>query len=162
MNTRSIRHKVLQVMSYLTENNIDIAFIQESWIKKTDGHLITEIKEFGYSLISYRKPRRLDLGGGVAVIYKNTLKVQTVKTNTYRSFENVECKLLTEGGWYLFSNMYRPDYSQKNRYTVKHFIEEYSSYIDELCSHSLPTILLGDYNLHLETLFDSYIENKVK
>ena len=43
-------------MSYLSDNNIDITFIQESWIKKSDGHLKKQVEEFGYSMFTYRKP----------------------------------------------------------------------------------------------------------
>ena len=67
-NARSIRNKLLPVMSYLEEKCISLAFVQETWIKKSDTHLIREIEEFGYKVLLYRKPRRLDLGGGVAVI----------------------------------------------------------------------------------------------
>ena len=157
MNTRSIRNKILPFMSYLEENYIQIAFIQESWIKKSDGHLHRQIEEFGYSVMSYRKPRRLDLGGGVAIIFKKSLKIHDVKVQKYRSFECIACKLLTEKGPILFSNIYRPDYSMKNRYTAKFFVDEFSLLIDELNSYALPTVILGDFNFHIEVLFNTYI-----
>ena len=82
-------------MSYFEENYVQIAFIQESWIKRSDGHLHRQIEEFGFSVMSYRKPRRLDLGGGVAIIYKKSLKIHDVKVQKYCSFECISCKLLT-------------------------------------------------------------------
>ena len=144
-------------MSYLEENYVQIAFIQESWIKRSDGHLQRQIEEFGYSVMSYRKPRRLDLGGGVAIIYKRSLKIHDVKIQKYCSFECIACKLLTEKGPILFSNIYRPDYSTKNRYTAKFFVDEFSLLIDELNSYALPTVILGDFNLHIEVLQNTYI-----
>ena len=155
-NARSIRNKLLPVMSYLEEKCISLAFVQETWIKKSDTHLIREIEEFGYKVLLYRKPRRLDLGGGVAVIYRKSLKIHPVKIRTYRSFECISCKIMTEEGTYMFSNIYRPDYSMKNRYTVPKFIEEFSSLVDEIQAHAVPFMFLGDYNLHVETLFASY------
>ena len=143
-------------MSYMEEHSIDLAFVQETWIKKSDQHLIKEIEEYGYTAKLYRKRRRLDLGGGVAVIHKTLLKIHEVKTEKHRSFECITCKLMTEGGAILFSNIYRPDYSAKNRYTANKFNSEFILFIEELGTHAIPTILLGDYNFHMETLFDSY------
>ena len=37
------------------------------------------MRMFKYEIMSSRKPRRCDLGGGVAVLYKNNLDVQRVK-----------------------------------------------------------------------------------
>ena len=161
MNTRSVRNKILPFMSYLEENYVQIAFIQESWIKRSDGHLHRQIEEFGFSVMSYRKPRRLDLGGGVAIIYKKSLKIHEVKVQKYRSFECIACKLLTEKGPILFSNIYRPDYSMKNRYTAKFFVDEFSLHIDELNSYALPTVILGDFNLHIEVLSNTYIGSTI-
>ena len=148
-------------MSYLEENNIEIAFIQETWIKKTDGHLFKQVEEFGYSLLTFRKPRRLDLGGGVAIIFKHNLKLTCMKVKNFRSFESITCKVITQKGAYLFANVYRPDYSAKNRYTSKYFMYEFSHFIDELNTHALPTIIVGDFNFHVEVLNDAYLCNDV-
>ena len=150
-----MRNKVQSVMSFLEENLIDIAFIQESWMRKCDGHIIREIEEYDYKFISYRKPRRLDLGGGVAIIFKKKLKLQQIKTENFRSFENISCKVITEDGPILFSNVYRPCYSAKNRYTVKKFCIEFGKFFEILCSHAVPSFLVGDFNFHLETLLIS-------
>ena len=116
-----MRKKVPDIMSYLTDYSIDLAFVQETWLRKSDGNIVSEIKEYGYDLITYRKPRRLDFGGGVAVLYKHTLKVQNIKITTYKSFEHVACKIITEKGPLNFYNSYRPEYSSKNRFTVLMF-----------------------------------------
>ena len=143
-------------MPYLEEHHIDLAFVHETWIRKSDNHLLKEIEEYGFLAKLQRKPRRLDLGGGVAVIHKKSLKIQEIKMKKYRSFECITCKLITENGPVLFSNIYRPDYSEKNRYTVKKFNAEFSSYLEEVSIHAIPTVFVGDYNLHIETLSNSY------
>ena len=94
-NARSIRNKLGIIMSYLTENNIHLAFIQETWLRKSDGHLISEIRESGYNIISYRKSRRLDLGGGVALIHQKDLKIHKIKTENYSSFEHIIGKVIS-------------------------------------------------------------------
>ena len=69
-------------MTYLVELQIDIAFIQEAWIRKSDGHLLTEVREYGYEILLQRKARRLDLGGGEAVFHRHDFKVQNLKSST--------------------------------------------------------------------------------
>ena len=115
-------------MSYLTENNIHLAFIQETWLRKSDGHLISEIRESGYNIILYRKSRRLDLGGGVALIHQKDLKIHKIKTENYSSFEHIICKVITKKGLFHFVNLYRPEYTAKNRYTVQKFLTEFLNF----------------------------------
>ena len=153
LNCRSMRNKMQSIMSFLDENSIDIAFIQESWLRKSDGHIINEIKEYNYKVISFRKPRKLDFGGGVAVIFKQYLKLKQIKTESFRSFENITCQVITDKGPIIFSNLYRPGYSSKHRYTAKKFCVEFNQFIELLNSYSTVTYLVGDYNFHLETLY---------
>ena len=150
-----MRNKVQSIMSFLEEKSIDVAFIQESWLRKCDGHIISELEEYNYKIISYRKPRKLDLGGGVSIIFRKKLKLQQIKTECFRSFESISCKVITENGPILFSNVYHPGYSAKHRYTVKTFCSEFGKFLDVLCSHAVPTFLVGDFNFHLEALLSS-------
>ena len=78
-----MRNKLPLIMSFLEDNNVHLAFIQETWLRKSDGHLLSEIKEYGYDIISYRKSRKLDFGGGVALLYKSNVKVQKVNSIQY-------------------------------------------------------------------------------
>ena len=137
-------------MSYIVDEKIDMVFVQETWIRKSDGHLLTEIKEYGYEVITYRKTRRLDLGGGVAVLYRNNLKVCSIKSKIFPSFEHLECQLTTEQGPVKFINIYRPDYSKKNRFTVKKFLSDFYELLSGYTTSSIPHFLVGDYNIHVE------------
>ena len=147
-----MRNKVASIMSYITEHKIDLAFIQETWLRKSDGHLVSEIKEYGYELIIYRKKRKLDFGGGVALLYCENLKVQNVKTTVYKSFEHIACKVMTECGPINFINVYRPEYTAKNRYTVNFFLSEFTRLLSDMALLSYATYYVGDYNIHVELL----------
>ena len=74
-NCRSIRNKTPDVMSLIENNDVDVALIQETWLRETDCSILYEIEELGYTLKSYRKPRKTELGGGIAFIFKNALKL---------------------------------------------------------------------------------------
>ena len=149
-NARSFRNKLTSIMTYLEENNIDLAFIQETWMRKSDGHLVSQIKEYGYEFIGYRKKRRLDLGGGVALIHRNNLNIRNVKSNHYNSFEHTLCKISTDLGPINFINVYRPEYSAKNRYTVNMFLKDFSDMMSVIASDPYPCYIVGDFNLHVE------------
>ena len=117
-NCRSIRNKTTGILTHLSERNVDIAFLQETWLKKSDGAIISEIKEYGYHTIMFSKPRN-NWGGGVAIIYKSNLNVDRVPNKIkYKSFEHIECVIRTEREVFRVANIYRNEYS-KNINTVQ-------------------------------------------
>ena len=67
--------------------NIDIAFITETWInKKEDLLLITsQQKHSGYNIITENRMTRK--GGGIPCIYKDDLTVEKIKTDKRPIFE---------------------------------------------------------------------------
>ena len=155
-----MRNKLPLIMSFLEDNNVHLAFIQETWLRKSDGHLLSEIKEYGYDIISYRKSRKLDFGGGVALLYKSNVKVQKVNSIQYKSFEHFHCKIITKEGPIHFINVYRPEYSAKNRFTVKYFLSEFSRlFTDDISPDNVPYYLLGDFNFHVELIKNENLRN---
>ena len=147
-----MREKVPNIMIYLIENNIDIMLVQETWVRKCDESIVKQIKEYGFNFLSCRKSRKIDWGGGVAVIFKNGLKLNKIKSDTFKSFEHIICKLITSSGPLLFVNVYRPEYSEKNRFTVKHFLDDFSILLQNLSCDTISFIIVGDFNIHLELL----------
>ena len=71
-NCRSIHSKVPQILDYIIENNIDIALVQKTWLK-VDTAIVAQIKEYNLKIEQVRKPRILDIGGGVAMLFKSKL-----------------------------------------------------------------------------------------
>ena len=106
-------------MTFAQDNHIDLILVQETWLRKCDGIILTEIKEFGYDLITFRKTVKLEWGGGVAVIFKNSLKVNHLKSSeSYKTFEHVACKVITDTGPIVIISMYRRGYSVTNKFSV--------------------------------------------
>ena len=48
---QSIVGKSLEVLEYFEDNNIDIAICQETWMKRSDKHIVNEAQEYGYKFI---------------------------------------------------------------------------------------------------------------
>jgi exonuclease III len=75
-NVRSLNNKCDDVMIYLQDNNVDIAFISETWLTEQCNNTTSTIKSYGYSIIhSHRHDAK---GGGTAIVYKSLLSVSPV------------------------------------------------------------------------------------
>ena len=147
-----MREKVPNIMNFLKENDIDIMLVQETWVRKCDGHIIKQVKEYGFKFVSCRKSRKIDWGGGVAVIFKDNLKLNKIKSEPFKSFEHIICKLITSSGPLLFVNVYRAEYSEKNKFTVKDFLGDFSALLQNLSCDTIPCVIVGDFNIHMELL----------
>ena len=134
----------------MDNQKVDLMFIQETWLRKCDTSIIVEIKELGYTAITSRKSRKLDWGGGVCLLCKTSINVIKVRSKPYKSFEHLICKLLTKSGLVYFVNIYRPEYSLKNKYTVKQFIVEFVDFLEKYIPDNHDCILIGDFNFHVE------------
>ena len=151
LNTRSMRKKVPSIMAYVKDHFVDLTLIQESWIRKCDGAILTEIKEYGYEVFSYRKPVKLEWGGGVAIICKKGMKINCIKCLLhFKTFEHVTCKVMSSSGPILVVCIYRRGYSDTNKFTVNDFIPEFSQLLDDICDDTTPIVIAGDINIHVE------------
>ena len=85
-------NKVHQIMDYLSDNDIDLATVTESWLTAENNSVTAVIKDYGYELLHvYRADRR---GRGVAILYKNSLVIKPVKDRlSVESFEYYCCGL---------------------------------------------------------------------
>ena len=138
-------------MVYAKDHFVDLTLIQESWIRKCDGAILTEIKEYGYEVFSYRKPVKLEWGGGVAIIYKKGMKINCIKCLLhFKTFEHVTCKVMSSSGPILVVCIYRRGYSDTNKFTVNDFIPEFSQLLDDICDDTTPIVIAGDININVE------------
>ena len=49
-NVRSANNKIEDIMDHLIDNDISLAFIQETWMKEQNSHTTAIIKAKGYNL----------------------------------------------------------------------------------------------------------------
>ena len=146
----------------MINNNVDICFLQETFLQKHDRTVIKEVEEFGMKLYSVPRIDGRE-HGGLAVLTKSCINLKTEKsaslnTNKFLSFEFFESVFKTNSGLIRFCNIYRPTYSQNHRFTLKHFIKEFKEYLEKLALKPGYTILLGDFNIHVEKYNDYYVK----
>ena len=69
LNVRSIRNKTVFVPEYLSDKNIELCAITETWLVENEKVVEQELKEMGYYLL--HSPRQCKKGGGVGILSKN-------------------------------------------------------------------------------------------
>ena len=138
-------------MEHMIDNDIDVCFIQETFLSINDSVKVKEVQDYGFNIIS--KPRARH-GGGIAIIYKGNIKLQiNNQISKYKTFEAMEATLQTKSELLRLTNIYRSPYSKKNRYTPKSFLQEFEEYLDTLDEKTGMPIIVGDFNIHLEKTY---------
>ena len=155
LNVHSIVNKTVGVMEHLQDQDCDICFIQETFLKEADTSKLQEIKDYGWNILS--DPRKHRSGGGIAILFGKDLKLKTNNRVTkYKSFQVMEAVLSTKSGLVRLINIYRPPYTKKARYTECAFLEEFEDYLCDLANKPGSPIMAGDFNLHVERPHDHY------
>ena len=86
INTRSIRSKTLDFQEYVVSKDIDVCAVTETWLKEDETFDKKRIAPIGYSVISHpRRDKRV--GGGIAMVYKNNIKVKSVLDGSCNTME---------------------------------------------------------------------------
>ena len=67
-NVRSINNKVNNVMALVSDRDIDLIFISETWLTETHNNITATIRDHGYNIHHFHRGNRI--GGGVAIIFK--------------------------------------------------------------------------------------------
>ena len=114
-NARSVRNKAIIYSYYILENDLDIIIITETWLNdQGDESVIHELVPAGYSYVSRNRKNRE--GGGIIIIYKETLQIKLSKNESYKKALNVTCKISKNNPQLLqIFGIYRPPPSVKNK-----------------------------------------------
>ena len=154
-NSRSLCNKTVSVIELLKEENVDICFLTETWLKLDDKAKFAEIKDHGFDIIS--APRR-GRGGGVAFLYNPSIVKLSRNTVRYSSFEVLEAVLKTNNQLIRLCVIYRStQQSSQKSYQVtrkKLFMVQFSDYLDGLLTKSGCPVIAGDFNFHMEDSSD--------
>ena len=88
INARSVRNKTTTITECITDHNIDILAITETWLKKnSDKPIIAAMTPSGYSFVN--APRASGRGGGVGVIHRDELSCKQLSPSNNVTFEMI-------------------------------------------------------------------------
>ena len=146
-NVQSIVSKIHEVLQVLSDEETDIACIQETWLSQEHSATTGIIKQAGYDITHVYRDKR---GAGVAVLHKHNLKSLVgkcvIKEKCFVSFQ-YQCLIINCKPKLLVISIYRLQEISMNVFTQE---------LDDLISsHSTLThsiILVGDFNVHYEII----------
>jgi len=122
----------------------------ETWLKVSDPVVVAELEQPGYRFLS--TPRdSINGGGGVGVLFKEEMKWQIFDTEMkFHTFEFACFTTIVKDVFYFL--VYRPYPSSENGLKTSQFLIEFDNFVEFINTMSSKIIILGDFNLHVDTL----------
>ena len=146
INPWSICNKADIINDFIIEHDIDLLAVTETWLTGTmnDEPIISALLPSGYAIMHAPRGSR---GGGVAVVYRQSLEISRVEIS-HQSFEVLEC--IVRGPKTLrVCIIYQP-----RRTTA--FLEEFSTYLSSIVTSPGHLVVLGDFNIRVDDPADRY------
>ena len=131
------------VISVLVDNNIDIAFISETWLSSMTNLTTSILKKYGFNISHNFREKR---GGGVAIIWNNKLDKQVRNGAVSRSFSTFQYQNIIFQGKFKMNLIciYR---LQETSFGL--FLREFHDFLSaQELQH--PLVVTGDFNVWFE------------
>ena len=150
VNFQSIQTKSHQVKDYITDHDIDIFFITETWVHDNlrDSLILSAATPPGYAYLSF--PRLNRRGGGIAVFHKKCLKINLLKEHHSDACEAIELAVKLGSNQLNVVIVYRaPSLS------FRLFLDLMRDIFGRLVTSSQRRLLcVGDFNIHMDNEHD--------
>ena len=147
INVRSLKSKDHLVVSEIISGNLDAVLITETWLTK-DDHGWAEACQLNQNALSLSYVNRVNKrGGGLALVTKNEYKATLEHEHQDDSFESAVWSLDTSPKVHIVG-IYRPLAAS----SIIEFTDKFSDYYMETVDTYSNTILIGDFNIHVNDL----------
>ena len=141
-NARSLQNKLDHLITLLSEEDLDVAVITETWFKTQQNNCTATLRENGYSIFHLNREEKG--GGGVAIIHRDSLKLNNAKCYNFETFECVIGSIASMSSQKItFVAMYR--FCELSPLA---FLSEFNDFAEKIIVQFNNPIFLGDFNLH--------------
>ncbi|KAG1652948.1 hypothetical protein GQR58_025895 [Nymphon striatum] len=153
-NLLSINNKSLQIKDYVVDESIDILPLTETWLKNNDSNsdfALRDICPNGFSLLHC--PRVNRTGGGIGLLFNQSLKIERFYPTSFASFEFMEfMEFLLHGYAFLtcLVVVYRPPPSSVNNSSSSQFFQNFPYLLEILSTSTGKLLIAGDFNFHVD------------
>ena len=159
-NARSAVNKTTSLYDYLSTKRCDFLILTETWFKthnktlpELDENQVTFAKLLpkGFTIEHDARPDGR-LGGGVALIFSDSVSAKIQKCHTHRKFKQFESMsvLITfRNASFCLTVVYRPSPSKKNKLKLKCFWKDWTDLLTIHTESNSDFVIVGDLNLHL-------------
>ena len=138
----------IAIVDYVQDCKADIFAITETWLTQNDAVVCREITPAGYRLL--HRPRADRVGGGTALLYKESFNIRQFTAGEKSSFEFFEYLIDASSFQFRLVIIYRIPYSAVHPITSRTFLLEFSDYLDSLLLSKVPLCISGDFNFHID------------
>ena len=142
MNCRSIINKSADLKGEISNNNIDLCALTETWIREDGTITPLELCPPGYRSISI--PQQNRQGGAVAIVYRNTLSLTHNSTYNFQSMECSDFRLDLPSQCVNLVIIYRPPDRK-----LQQFLNELCDYVENNINTTGKLLLTGDFDIKI-------------
>ena len=141
LNARSARNKTTSISENILDNNSDIVVVTETWFNEFDAANINDLTPPNFKFLGADRDGRK--GGGVAILYRDSIKLSKVKSSSFQTFEH----MITKTNHYGIVILYRPGTPPFT--SIPLFLKEFEDLLDRLAQIPGTFFIVGDFNLHV-------------
>ena len=157
-NVQSLKNKENLLRDYLVNENIGLFLATETWLKSDmESHLRIQgsaLNIDGYRIAMANRETGFR-GGGLALIYKDTLYCKLIEKGLAQTFEYAQFDILGHNMTLSLLALYHPPPSPKHKHTVNEFVSEFVDFLaDMLVKFTEDLIIAGDFNIHVNDLLN--------
>ena len=136
----------MAVKDFVVDQDIDVLALTETWLRpgNIDDIEIGILCPTGYRFLHV--PRGHSRGGGVGLLFKDTLRINSHVTDTFQTFEFMDIHFRSLE-FIRFLLIYRPP----DNTSITLFLEEFSRLLEQVLAESSGHLLIsGDFNFHVD------------
>jgi len=145
INCQSIRNKADVLVDYIKDNNLDMVAMTETWLKSDDNRIVGDLTPSGFKLVHL--PRQGRRGGGVGLLYKETISVSDKIDESTPSLEAFSVYVKTETTSFRLIVLYRLIPGGKGPRRAD-FHVDFANLLDKYIPKPGSLVIVGDFNIH--------------
>src|SRR5262249_39102974 len=139
------------IHEFINDNNFDFLFLTETWLKPdTPINVLNSLAPENYTFLHVPRSSGRN-GGGIGCIYKSSFSVTSLTNHSFTSFEHMLLRATHLSKTFLFAIIYRPPQSPQAQ-----FLSDFSELLEEISSSPSELVIMGDFNIHIDNLSDSF------
>ena len=129
--------------------------LTETWLKgdSRDATIIADINNTLPDHQMIHQPRSgVGRGGGVCVLLRKGYSLRRNTSQSFKSFKSLDISISSGSTCLRLIAVYRPPPSKKNNLSVTLFLDEFSTFLEDLVISAGHLLITGDFNFHMNKL----------
>ena len=143
LNARSAKCKAALIHDVIADSKLDLLALTETWIPSDAPNAVKlDIAPTGYQVLHRHRGSSSDKnGGGIALIYRESMRASILDLGNYSEFEYLAAKVSTNSKSLAIIALYRPPGPVNEPYCA-----QLSDLVEQLMLSDFRFVLCGDFN----------------